>query len=77
MGYILAPAPRAEFFQVEHSSVLNYCMALEEQSEDSPQSSQRSQRTAPQSASVPSQDRAERLFLSPEKPRLQHRSKYG
>ena len=38
--------------QVEHSSVLNYCMALEKQSQDSPQSAQRSQRTAPQSASV-------------------------
>jgi kynureninase len=38
--------------QVEHSSVLNYCMALEKQSQDSPQSTQRSQRTAPQSASV-------------------------
>ena len=38
--------------QVEHSSVLNYCMALEKQSQDSPQSSQRSQRRAPQSVSV-------------------------
>jgi cysteine desulfurase len=38
--------------QVEHSSVLNYCMALEKPSQDSPQSSQRSQRTDPQSASV-------------------------
>jgi cysteine desulfurase len=38
--------------QVEHSSVLNYCMALEKQSQDSPQISLRSQRTAPQSASV-------------------------
>jgi len=38
--------------QVEHSSVLNFCMALEKQSQDSPQRSQRSQRTAPQSASV-------------------------
>jgi len=34
---------------VEHSSVLNYCMALEKRSQDSPQ---RSQGTAPQSASV-------------------------
>jgi cysteine desulfurase len=38
--------------QVEHSSVLNYCMALEKQSQDSPQSTQRSQRIAPQPASV-------------------------
>ena len=38
--------------KVEHSSVLNYCMALEKQSQDSPQSSQRSLRRAPQSASV-------------------------
>jgi cysteine desulfurase len=38
--------------QVEHSSVLNYCMALEKQSQDSPQSSQRSQRGSPQSVSV-------------------------
>jgi cysteine desulfurase len=38
--------------QVEHSSVLNYCMALEKQSQDSPQSTQRSQGTAPQSTSV-------------------------
>jgi hypothetical protein len=38
--------------QVEHSSVLNYCMALEKQSQDSPQSTLRSQRTARQSASV-------------------------
>jgi hypothetical protein len=38
--------------QVEHSSVLNYCMALEKQSQDSPQSTPRSQGTAPQSASV-------------------------
>jgi cysteine sulfinate desulfinase/cysteine desulfurase-like protein len=38
--------------QVEHSSVLNYCMALEKQSQDSPPSTQRSQGTAPQSASV-------------------------
>jgi kynureninase len=38
--------------QVEHSSVLNYCMALEKQSQDSPQSTQSAQRTAPQSASV-------------------------
>ena len=38
--------------QLEHSSVLTYCMALEKQSQDSPQSTQRSQGTAPQSASV-------------------------
>ena len=38
--------------QVEHFSVLNYCMALEKQSQDSPQSTQRSPGTAPQSASV-------------------------
>jgi hypothetical protein len=38
--------------QVEHSSVLNYCVALEKQSQDSPQSIQTSQGTAPQSASV-------------------------
>ena len=38
--------------QVEHSSVLNYCMALEKQSQDSPQSTPRSRRTAHQSASV-------------------------
>jgi cysteine sulfinate desulfinase/cysteine desulfurase-like protein len=38
--------------QVEHSSVLNFCMALEKQSQDSPQSSLSSQRTAPQSPSV-------------------------
>jgi len=38
--------------QVEHSSVLNYCMALEKQSQGSPQSSQKSQRRAPQSVSV-------------------------
>jgi len=38
--------------QVEHSSVLNYSMALEKQSQDSPQSTQRSQGTARQSASV-------------------------
>jgi len=38
--------------QVEHSSVLNYCMALEKQCQGSPQSSQRPQRRAPQSASV-------------------------
>ena len=38
--------------QVEHSSVLNYCMALEKQSQDSPQSAPRSQRTTHQSASV-------------------------
>ncbi len=38
--------------QVEHSSVLNYCMALEKQSQDSPQSSQRPQRRDPQSASM-------------------------
>jgi hypothetical protein len=37
---------------VEHSSVLNYCVALEKQSQDSPQSIQTSQGTAPQSASV-------------------------
>ena len=47
------PAKRhIETSQVEHSSVLNYCMALEKQSEDSPQSTQRSQGTAPQSASL-------------------------
>jgi cysteine desulfurase len=39
--------------QVEHSSVLNYCMALEKQSQDSPQSTPRSQRTAHQSALCP------------------------
>ena len=38
--------------QVEHSSVLNFCMALEKQSQDSPLSAQRSQRRAPQPASV-------------------------
>ena len=38
--------------QVEHSSVLNYCMALEKHSQDSPQSTPRSRRTAHQSASV-------------------------
>ena len=38
--------------QVEHSSVLNYCMALEKQCQGSPQSSQRPHRRAPQSASV-------------------------
>ena len=38
--------------QVEHSSVLNCCMALEKPSQDSPQSTQRSQGTAPQPASV-------------------------
>ena len=32
--------------------MLNYCMALEKRSQDSPQSTQRSQGTAPQSASV-------------------------
>ena len=47
------PATRhIETSQVEHSSVLNYCMALEKQSQDSPQSTQRSQGTAPQSASA-------------------------
>jgi hypothetical protein len=47
------PAKRhIETSQVEHSSVLNYCMALEKQSEDSPQSTQRSQGTAPRSASA-------------------------
>ena len=34
--------------------MLNYCVALEKQSQDSPQSIQTSQGTAPQSASVPS-----------------------
>jgi cysteine sulfinate desulfinase/cysteine desulfurase-like protein len=38
--------------QVEHSSVLSYCVALEKQSQDSPQSTPRSQKTARQSASV-------------------------
>ena len=38
--------------QLEHSSVLNYCMALETPSQDSPQSTQRPQGTAPQSASL-------------------------
>jgi cysteine desulfurase len=38
--------------QVEHSSVLNFCKALEEQDLGSPQSTQKSPRTSPVSASA-------------------------
>jgi cysteine desulfurase len=49
--------------QVEHSSVLNHCLALEKQSQDSPQSTQSSQRRAPQSASVFSVTQDRKLLL--------------